>query len=182
MQRGLNNAMRRITTFAIGLLLYAVALLVHAATITVINTNDSGPGSLRQALVNANDGDTINFDPALNGQTINLTSAELVVDKNITISGPGPDLLAISRSSGTFRIFHVMPGLTVTIAGLMISTGDAHFDFGGGILNDHAALTLTNCAVDANVASYGGGGIYDDDDGGSAKLNIVGSTVSGNSA
>ena len=155
---------------------------VSAATITVINTNDSGPGSLRQALVNANDGDTINFDPALNGQTINLTSAELVVDKNITISGPGPDLLAISRSSGTFRIFHVMPGLTVTIAGLMISNGDAHFDFGGGILNDHATLTLTNCAVDDNLASYGGGGIYDDDDGGSATLTIVDSTVSGNSA
>src|SRR5947208_10323525 len=127
-------------------LLCGMATAAYAATITVTNTNDSGPGSLRQALADANDGDTINFDPALNGQTINLTSAELVVDKNITISGPGPDLLAISRSSGTFRIFHVMPGLTVTIAGLMISNGDAHFDFGGGILNDHETLTLTNCA------------------------------------
>ena len=36
--------------------------LVNAATFTVINTNDSGAGSLRQALADANDGDTINFD------------------------------------------------------------------------------------------------------------------------
>ena len=43
--------------------------------ITVTTTNDSGPGSLRQALADANDGDTINFDPSLNGQTITLTSA-----------------------------------------------------------------------------------------------------------
>ena len=80
--------MTRATTFAIGvLLLYAVALPVHAATILVTNTNDSGPGSLRQALTIANDGDTIGF--AVTG-TINLTSGELVIDKNIIISGPGP--------------------------------------------------------------------------------------------
>jgi hypothetical protein len=73
--------MRRTTTFAIGLLLYAVALPVHAATITVTNTNDRGPGSLRQALTAANDGDTINF--AVTG-TITLTSGGLPINKKIT--------------------------------------------------------------------------------------------------
>ena len=58
-------------------LLFAGATLLGASTawadtITVINTNDSGPGSLRQALVEANDGDTINFDSSLNGQKITL--------------------------------------------------------------------------------------------------------------
>jgi hypothetical protein len=43
------------------LLLCATAVCARANTITVTNTNDSGPGSLRQALDNANDGDTINF-------------------------------------------------------------------------------------------------------------------------
>jgi len=38
-----------------------MAMQAQAAIITVINTNDSGPGSLRQALVDANDGDTIDF-------------------------------------------------------------------------------------------------------------------------
>src|SRR5438552_18703279 len=50
-----------------------------ADTITVINTNDSGPGSLRQALVDANQGDTINFDSSINGQRITLTSGQLNV-------------------------------------------------------------------------------------------------------
>ena len=54
----LSGSMGRATRFAIGLLLCAVALPAHAATITVTNTNDSGPGSLRQALANANNGDT----------------------------------------------------------------------------------------------------------------------------
>lgn len=79
-------------------LLCAIAIAAYAATITVINTNDSGPGSLRQALADTNDEDTINFDPALNGQTINLTSAELAMDKNISISGPGLNLLTVARS------------------------------------------------------------------------------------
>src|SRR6476646_5822152 len=59
----------------------------NQTTIIVTNTNDNGPGSLRQALVDAQDGDTIQFDSSLNGQTITL-SGELVIDKNITISGP----------------------------------------------------------------------------------------------
>src|SRR6267378_1229606 len=163
--------MGRATTFAIGLLLCAVAIPAHATTITVTNTNDSGPGSLRQALADASDGDTITFAVA---GAIQLTSGELVIDNSITISGPGADSLAVF--SNTFRIFHVMPGPTVTIAGLTIRGGFVQFDFGGGILNDHATLTLTNCAVDANEA-FGGGGIYND-----GALTIINSTISGNFA
>ena len=66
----LSGSMGRATRFAIGLLLYAVALAAHGATITVTNTNDNGPGSLRQALANANNGDTVNF--AVTGTITNL--------------------------------------------------------------------------------------------------------------
>jgi hypothetical protein len=109
--------------------------------ITVTNTNDSGPGSLRQALLDANDGDTVNFDPSLNGQTITLTSAELVIDTDVTILGPGPSLLTVARSSQTqFRIFHVMPGYNVTIEGIHITGGAVELgSSGGGGLNDHAS-------------------------------------------
>jgi len=101
-------------------LLCAVAIAAHADTITVTNTNDSGPGSLRQALVDANNGDMINFDAALKGQTVTLTTAELVINKNIAISGLGANLLAVSRAQNApaFRIFHLMPALTVVIQGL----------------------------------------------------------------
>src|SRR2546423_15240699 len=69
----------------------AAAISVQADTITVTTTSDSGLGSLRQALADANNGDTINF--TVTG-TIALTSDELAVDKSVTISGPGPSLLA----------------------------------------------------------------------------------------
>lgn len=58
------------------------AIHADAATITVTNTNDSGPGSLRQALRDAHDGDTINL--AVRG-TITLTSGGLPINKNIAI-------------------------------------------------------------------------------------------------
>src|ERR1700694_3925214 len=96
---------------------------ICAATLTVTTTADSGAGSLRAAIAAASDGDTIQFDAALNGQTITLTSGELAINKNITISGPGPNLLTVSRSSGTFRIFHVLSGHTDTIQGLTIRGG-----------------------------------------------------------
>lgn len=155
-------------------------------TTIVTNTNDSGPGSLRQALADANNGDTVTFDPALNGQIIQLTSAELVVDKSITVNGPGPNLLGISRTSSqpSFRIFHVMPGLSVTIAGLTISGGDGGQQGGGGILNDHAILTIDNCVVQNSfVVQYNsGGGIYNDGSAGSSTLTVLNSTVTGNHA
>jgi hypothetical protein len=115
----------RMRVALVSLLLFCpIALQARGVFVTVTNINDSGPGSLRQALVDAHDGDFINFATALFRQTITLSSAELVIEKDITINGPGPDRLALSRSSNTpLRIFHVMPGHTVAIQGLMITGG-----------------------------------------------------------
>src|SRR5690349_5999653 len=76
------------------------------ATITVTNRNDNGTGSLRQALADAVDGDTINFNSSLNGQTITLTSGELLVDKGVTINGPGANMLAVDANH-TSRVFYI---------------------------------------------------------------------------
>src|SRR6187399_273337 len=95
----------------------SVSMTAYADIITVTNGNDSGPGSLRQALADANNGDTINF--AVTG-TIHLTSGELVIDKSIIITGPGSDQLAVGLNIPQyhFRVFHVMGSPTVTIEGL----------------------------------------------------------------
>src|SRR6476620_5398616 len=74
------------------LALCSVSMSAYADIITITNTNDSGPGSLRQALADANDGDTINF--AVTG-AIALTTGELLVNKSLTISGPGAGVLAV---------------------------------------------------------------------------------------
>src|SRR5438067_2072693 len=167
-------------------LLCAAAVSAHADTITVTNTNDSGPGSLRQALADAHDSDTINF--AVTG-AISLTSVELVINRNITISGPGANLLAVSRAANAapFRIFHVMLGHTVIIEGLTISNGSVLNTFGGGIYNFESALTVISCALAGNSAlgqQGQGGGIFSNGGGagGAASLTIINSTFSGNAA
>src|SRR5947199_4949568 len=113
--------MRRRVHFAIvGMLLFcAMAMQAHAATITVTNTNDSGPGSLRQALANANNGDRINF--GVTG-TIALTNGGLEVNKNVMISGPGANQLSIDGNHAIL-VFGVAPQRTVSISGLSITNG-----------------------------------------------------------
>ena len=155
-----------------------------ANTITVTNANDSGSGSLRQALADANNGDTINFDTSLKGQTVTLTTAELVINKNITINGLGAELLAVSRAQNAtaFRIFHILSAHTVIIQGLTISNGlAAQFGAGGGILNEGSTVFLTNCAVSGNSTDVSGGGISDNFLTG-GTLTIESSTLSGNYA
>ncbi|PYL35769.1 MAG: hypothetical protein DMF38_03945 [Verrucomicrobia bacterium] len=93
-----------------------MATQTGAATITVTNTNDSGPGSLRQAILNASSGDTINFAPSVT--TVTLTSGELVIDKNLTITGPGANRLTVTAEYHDFvyfRIFNISSS-TVTVS------------------------------------------------------------------
>jgi predicted outer membrane repeat protein len=158
-------------------LLCAGAILARANTITVTNRNDSGPGSLRQALAIANDGDTINF--SVTG-TITLTTGELTVNNSITISGPGADNLAINGNA-TSRVFYIASGRTVTISGLMVTNGNAVFDYAGGIYNDHSSLTVTACRITANSADIGGG-MYSNGSVGNAAVTLNSCTFSGNLA
>ena len=157
----------------------------------VTNTNDSGVGSLRDALDDVLDDETITFNITAQApnvaQVITLTSGELVVDKNVTISGPGANVLEVTRddSAGQFRIFHVMPSHTVTIEGTAISNGSAQSGSavgraGGGIYNDHSTLTVNSCTLSANSAADGGAGIFSDGHPGSASLAVMNSTLSGN--
>ncbi len=153
---------------------------VHAATITVSNTNDSGSGSLRAALAAASVGDTVDAT-GISG-TITLTSSQLVVATGLTILGPGPAKLAINGNS-TNRVFHVANAVNALIVGLGITNGAVSGIFpgneGGGIWNDHSILILSNCSVTGNSGGIGTG-IYSDGSSGYAQLSLIASTVSGN--
>jgi hypothetical protein len=155
-----------------------VALSTQATTITVTNTNDSGAGSLRQAIADAHDGDTVEF--GVTG-TITLTTGELLVDKNVTINGPGSNTLTVDGNH-TSRVFHFSRWVTAMLSGLTIRNGAAGVDHGGGgIHNDHATLVVDSCTVSDNQAAWGGG-IHNDGSNSSASLTVTNSTISDNSA
>jgi len=162
----------------------------HAATLTVTTTADSGAGSLRAAIAAAAAGDTIQFAAALNGQTITLTSAQLLIDKDLIIQGPGANQLTVKRSTAggipVFRIFRVASSHTVTIDGITINNGRAQGSFpgnsGAGIYNDGSVLTIANCIINGNTAGNGGGIFNDATNSGSAQLTIQNSILSGNVA
>jgi hypothetical protein len=146
-------------------------------TILVNGLADDGPGSLRQALVLARDDGTINI---VARGTITLTSGELVVDRNVTIRGPGATTLAVSGNNAS-RVFHIQPGKTVTISGLKITNGNLtnHFspgESGGGIFNDGSNLAIDHCTISGNAASFGGGGISS-----SGRVELIASAVTENS-
>jgi hypothetical protein len=182
------NSISRSLVVIITLLFAAMASVqsASATTITVNSTADpteSGKTTLRDALASAADGDTINFNAAVTG-TITLTS-ELLVNDSIIISGPGANVLAVNGNAAS-RVFHIASGKTVTISGLTITngnpTGNFPDDSGGGIYNDHTTLTVSNCTVSGNSATWGGGIYNFGENNGSASLTVSDSTVSGNSA
>jgi len=129
---------------------------------TVTTLADGGPGSLRQAILDANanpNADVIDFAPKLHG-TITLTGGELAITQNLTIVGPGPNKLTISGNDHS-RVFYIQSG-KVTIAGLTITDGLAQglakandrplsASSGGGIVN-FGTLTLSNDVLSNNQA------------------------------
>ena len=168
----------------------------------VTNTNDSGAGSLRQAILNANatvGADTITFAGVFTDATpdiITLTSGKLTITHDLTILGTGVSNLTISgnNDSGVFEISGT--GTDTNINGLKIV--NANDGFGSILLNSNASLSLTNSAVSDNTGLVGGifnrgnlsltnttvsdnrgsslgGGIFN-----KGNLNLTGSTVSNN--
>ncbi len=177
-QRAVSNSIT--AHFVAALLALHAVIKIPAATLSVTSIADSGPGTLRAALLASNDGDTISF--SVTGK-ITLTAGELLVSKNVNILGPGPDNLAVDGNR-TNRVFHVGSNAVVMISGLTIIRGQTDVPpgtgGGGGIFNDHATLTISNCVVSANSSRGFGAGVFSTGREGKAHLAIIHSSISGN--
>ncbi|MBK1856281.1 hypothetical protein JO972_15025 [Verrucomicrobiaceae bacterium 5K15] len=131
----------------------------------VTNTNDAGAGSLRAAIAAASSGSLITFDPTLDGQTITLSSGQLLIDKNITIDASTlTSGLTIDANGGVtnHRVIEIETGSSVELSHLTITGGrtpDAPIgepgESGGGIYCG-GNLTLTHCNVSNNSTGRGG--------------------------
>src|SRR2546430_2090182 len=128
--KGRRPSMKR--SLPIILVLTATLSFARGRAAVVTTLDDSGPGSLREAITNAIAGETITF--AISG-AITLSSGELLIAKDLTIAGPGATQLTVQRGSTAgipdFRIFNIKGG-TVGISGLTVNNGRAASR--GGIL------------------------------------------------
>jgi hypothetical protein len=186
-------------TIAMGATLAATGT-AQADTFTVSNLNDLGPGSLREAILDANQNgagsDNIVFSSGLSG-AIDVgsdpsTGNGLYPLTPMNIQGPGAGQITLRGTSGidyvvftgSYPGYGSTPGDPITISGLTITGGNAannlSRDSGGGIYNDDANLTVSNGVITGNHADDDGGGIYTYAAAGS--LTLVNSTVSGNTA
>ena len=164
---------------AAGVALAVAPISTAGATITVANTNDSGAGSLRQAIAGASPGETI----VVPAGTYTLSSEELSIEKGLTISGHGSSD-TILRSGGAFRVFEVSGGEAVTISGVTIRDGEEVESNarGGGLRNSGNNLTLREVVVTHNLAkaesgtAFGGGLVN------SGSLTLIDSSVTENVA
>jgi hypothetical protein len=154
---------------------------VEAASFTVSNTNDSGPGSLREAISSANaaaGADMISFNVV---GTI-LLSGELPAISGpdpLTIDGPGAAKLTVSGNHAV-RVLSVASGATLTVKNLKIADGGSDDGAPGGGISNLGTLSVVNCAITGNELTIGvnlGGGIYN-----AGTLSVSNSTISDNRA
>ena len=146
---------------------------ISTCTVTDTSDNPSDTGSLRYCIGNVASGGTITFASSLNGQTITLNPASgpLAINTNLSIEGPGANLLTIS-GGGAVGVFSIGP-TTVTVSGLTIANGNSVN--GGGIQNNGGTVTVSGCTFAGNAAQNGGG-----IDSSSGTLTVSNSTFSGN--
>ena len=138
-----------------------VATAADAATFTVTSLADSGSGSLRAAVAEANAApgtDTIRFQPGLAG-TITLASEILVAD-SLVVEGPGVPSLALSGAGGNrlFRLDRASGARTTTVlSGLVLENGQA--SDGGAIFGEDEDLVVRDALFRNNRSVSRGGAI-----------------------
>jgi len=149
----------------------------YAANNYVVSSlNDTGSGSLRDAITQVNGGaggDTITF--SVTG-TILLGSALPQIGQNVTITGPGASLLTIDGAT-LYRAFYFLSGVTASLSGVTIANGYIETSSGGeggGIVNQ-GTLTITACTFTGNKA-FAGGAINNQQ----GTLNVISSTFIAN--
>src|SRR6266480_7892926 len=171
------NSLRSLHTIPLVIAgIVSVAPDLYSSTLTVSTNSDSGSGSLRQAILDANampGDDTVEITTT---GTIVLSSPLPLITDNIVLNGPGTNLLTVSGNNAV-RVFITGSGTTNVFNGISIASGLATNGANGAAIENAGDLTLMNCAVANSHTLAGlGGGIYN-----SGNLNVFNSMVASNS-
>jgi predicted outer membrane repeat protein len=142
----------------------------------VTNANDSGAGSLRQAMVDTCANGVITFN---DNYTTTLTSP-LTLTKTLTIDGATQHITLSGNHA--VRVFQVSEGVTLTLHHLTVADGAA--TEGGGIYSPGGKLIIANSTFSGHHATGDGGAIstYPNAAGAHGIVRITNSTFADNSA
>jgi hypothetical protein len=121
--------------------------IIGSCPTMVSNLHDSGPGSLREIISCSLAGTTITFDPALMDQTLILTTGEIAINNDLTLSGLGITHFTVSGNNAS-RIFHVFPGKSLTLKNMSLKNATAITN--GGALFVEGNLSLENMLLQNN--------------------------------
>ncbi|MHB8748316.1 MAG: SBBP repeat-containing protein, partial [Aggregatilineales bacterium] len=137
-------------------------------SLVVVNCQDSGPGSLRDAVAYANQSGlnfTITFAANINCSTIALISGVIAIQNSMTILGPQTGQMVIDGNSAT--IFTVSQNATATIASLTLQDSGSN----SLVINNGATV------IDQSVLSSNGGNGFENDGGANSSLTIQDTTI-----
>jgi gliding motility-associated-like protein len=145
---------------SISLVLLLSVFLSFASTFTVTSNADSGAGSLRDVVSNAQMGDIIQFSNALIGDSIVLTSGPIQVSgKSLHIHGLGADKLTISGGA-QHTVFVISTGDSLYLQDLCIANAKSSGLNNGGAIRNFGVLSIKRCYFKYNKAIASGGAIY----------------------
>jgi uncharacterized repeat protein (TIGR01451 family) len=142
-------------------------------------TTDGGPGSLRQAILDANNHpgpNTITLPPGTYTITIpptgtdDATTGDFNITNDLTISGAGASTTIID-GGGLDNVFHLTGAITASFSGLTIRNAGGGPTAGVGILSDQSAINVTACTLTGNTVA--------DVKDASGNVDVANSTVSG---
>jgi len=136
-------------------LAFCSALTANASTFTVTATADSGPGSLRDALQQANASSPARIEVAVPG-IIAISAALPTITADVTIVGTGGSPIVLSGRQ-TVPLLSVASQGSLSVQGLTLADGLG--EGGGGALYNLGNVVLLGCIVSNNVGTNLGGAV-----------------------
>ncbi|MDR0778760.1 MAG: Ig-like domain repeat protein [Methanomassiliicoccaceae archaeon] len=148
---------------------------VRGDILRVISYHDSGAGSLRDVIENANDGDLITFDPKIDWSANPIVlESEITISKELIIDG-GTAGVTITKNGGSFRLMSSAADVELTLNGLTFVNGSTSDN--GGAVYAGGSVAASNCIFKENASKWRGGAVYAD-----GNMTLTGCTFMNNKA